>query len=120
VSRGGGCRSARAAGPGGAIALTDGLIHHQDIRRPLGLLREVPEERVVPTLRTALFAPTLRGVVRVRDVRLVATDVDWAFGRGPEVRGTAEALLMAVAGRRTAADELTGSGRERLARRLAA
>ena len=108
------------AGLGGAIALTDGLIHHQDIRRPLGLLREVPEERVVPALRTALFAPTLRGVVRVRDMRLVATDVDWAFGRGPEVRGTAEALLMAVSGRRTVADELTGPGRERLMRRLAA
>jgi hypothetical protein len=59
-------------------------------------------------------------VLRVRDVRLVATDVDWTFGRGPEVRGTAEALLMAVAGRRTVADELTGPGRERLARRLAA
>jgi uncharacterized protein (TIGR03083 family) len=108
------------AGLGGAIALTDGLIHHQDIRRPLGLPREVPAERLVPALRTALFAPTLRGVVRVRDVRLVATDVDWAFGRGPEVRGAAEALLMAVAGRSTVTDELTGPGRERLARRLAA
>jgi len=108
------------AGLGGAIALTDGLIHHQDIRRPLGLPRAVPAERVRPALRTALFAPTLLGVVRVRDVRLVATDLDWAFGRGPEVRGTAEALLMAVAGRRGIAAELSGPGRERIARRLAA
>lgn len=107
------------AGLGGAIALTDGLIHHQDIRRPLGLPRAVPAERVRPALRTALFAPTLLGVVRVRDVRLVATDLDWAFGRGPEVRGTAEALLMAVAGRRGIAAELSGPGRERVARRLA-
>src|SRR3712207_883045 len=29
------------AGMGGAIALTDGLIHQQDIRRPLGELREI-------------------------------------------------------------------------------
>jgi len=108
------------AGLGGAIALTDGLIHHQDIRRPLGLPRAVPAERVRPALRTALFAPTLLGVVRVRDVRLVATDLDWAFGRGPEVRGTAEALLMAVAGRRGIAAELSGPGRERIARRLGA
>ena len=108
------------AGLGGAIALTDGLIHHQDIRRPLGLPRAVPAERVRPALRTALFAPTLLGVVRVRDVRLVATDLDWAFGRGPEVRGTAEALLMAVAGRRGIAAELSGPGRERVARRLGA
>ena len=108
------------AGLGGAIALTDGLIHHQDIRRPLGLPRAVPAERVRPALRTALFAPTLLGVVRVRDVRLVATDLDWAFGRGPEVRGTAEALLMTVAGRRDIAAELSGPGRERIARRLGA
>jgi uncharacterized protein (TIGR03083 family) len=108
------------AGLGGAIALTDGLIHHQDIRRPLGLPRAVPAERVRPALRTALFAPTLLGVVRVRDVRLVATDLDWAFGRGPELRGTAEALLMAVAGRRGIAAELSGPGRERIARRLGA
>ena len=106
------------AGLGGAIALTDGLIHHQDIRRPLGLPRDVPEERLLPALRTALFAPVLLGVLRVRDVRLVATDADWAFGRGPEVRGTAEALLMAIAGRRGLAAELSGPGRERVAQRL--
>ncbi len=106
-----------AAGLGGAIALTDGLIHHQDIRRPLGLPRAVPGERLRPALRTALLAPTPLGVVRVRGVRLVATDLDWASGRGPEVRGTAEALLMAVAGRRSIAAELSGPGRDRLARR---
>lgn len=106
------------AGLGGAIALTDGLIHHQDIRRPLGLPRTVPEERVLPALRTALFAPTLLGALRVRGVRLVATDVEWAFGRGPEVRSTAEALLTAIAGRRGLAAELSGPGRERVARRL--
>ena len=106
------------AGMGGAIGLTDGLIHQQDIRRPLGLPRTIPAERLVPALRTALFGPVLRGVLRVRDVRLVATDVDWTFGRGPEVRGTGEALLMAVAGRRAVAAELTGPGRDRVVRRL--
>ena len=33
------------AGFGGRIALTDGVIHHQDIRRPLGLPRDIPAER---------------------------------------------------------------------------
>lgn len=106
------------AGLGGAIALTDGLIHQQDIRRPLGLRREIPAARLVPALRTALFGPVLRGVLRVRGVRLVATDLDWAFGRGPEVRGTAEALLMAVAGRSAVSDELSGPGAGRVIRRL--
>ena len=108
------------AGLGGAIALTDGLVHHQDIRRPLRLPRTIPAERLLPALRTALFAPTLLGVLRVRDVRLVATDADWAFGRGPEVRGPAEALLMAVAGRQEVTAELSGPGRERVVRRLGA
>ena len=106
------------AGMGGAIALTDGMIHQQDIRRPLGLLRTIPAERIVPALRTALFAPTLLGVLRVRDVRLVATDVDWTFGRGPEVRGPAEAILMTVAGRRGVVGELSGPGRPRVAQRV--
>ena len=44
------------AGMGGAIALTDGMIHQQDIRRPLGLHRTIPAERLVPALRTALRA----------------------------------------------------------------
>ena len=107
------------AGMGGAIALTDGMIHQQDIRRPLALPRTIPAERLVPAFRTALFAPTLLGVVRVRDVRLVATDLDWTFGRGPEVRGTGEALLMTVAGRRDAVADLSGPGQARVARRVA-
>lgn len=106
------------AGMGGAIGLTDGMIHQQDIRRPLGELRTIPAERLLPALRTALFAPVVRGVLRVRDVRLVATDLQWTFGRGPEVRGTGEALLMAVAGRSAVAEELHGPGRDRVVRRL--
>ncbi len=106
------------AGMGGAIGLTDGMIHQQDIRRPLGRPRAIPVERLVPALWTALFAPVVRGVVRTRDVRLVATDLDWAFGRGPAVRGTGEALLMAVAGRGGLSGELTGPGVGRLLRRI--
>jgi len=106
------------AGMGGAIALTDGLIHQQDIRRPLGRPRAIPADRLLPALRTALFGPVLRGVLRARDVRLVATDLDWSLGRGPEVHATAEALLMAVAGRTAVADELSGPGAARLIRRL--
>jgi uncharacterized protein (TIGR03083 family) len=106
------------AGMGGAIALTDGLIHQQDIRRPLGLPRAIPADRLVPALRTALFGPTLLGVIRVRDVRLVAADIDWTFGRGPEVRGTGEAILMAVAGRPDGVADLSGPGHARLTARV--
>lgn len=110
--------SGLTAGLGGAIGLTDGMIHQQDVRRPLHRPRVIPAERLVPALWTALFAPVVRGAVRARDVRLVATDLDWSFGRGPEVHGTGEALLMAIAGRRGVRDELTGPGARRLGDRL--
>jgi uncharacterized protein (TIGR03083 family) len=103
---------------GGMIALTDGMIHQQDIRRPLGLPRKIPAERIVPALRTALYAPVIRGFWRVRGVRLVATDLEWTSGRGPEVRGAAEALLMVIGGRKGIVAELSGPGCAVLARRI--
>ncbi|HYH31702.1 MAG TPA: maleylpyruvate isomerase family mycothiol-dependent enzyme [Pseudonocardia sp.] len=106
------------AGFGGRIALVDGMIHHQDIRRPLGLPREIPRERLRPALEFARLAPPIRAFWRIRGLRLVATDLDWTTGRGPEVRGPGEALLMAMAGRRGVVDELTGPGRAILAGRI--
>ena len=64
------------------------------------------------------FAPTIRGAWRARGVRLVASDVDWSHGTGPEVRGTGEALLMAMAGRLAALDDLDGAGKAKLARHI--
>lgn len=103
---------------GGAIALLDCMIHQQDIRRPLGIPREIPAERLRPALRGALTAPVLRGFWRVRGVRLVATDLDWSTGKGPEAKGPGEALLMTLAGRRGVVRELSGPGRRILADRI--
>jgi uncharacterized protein (TIGR03083 family) len=107
------------AGFGGMIALVDGMIHQQDIRRPMGLPRDIPAERLLPALSFAVTAPTILGFWRTRGVRLVATDLDWSTGRGPEVRGAAESLLMAMAGRRGVVGELSGPGQAKLAGRLA-
>lgn len=107
------------SGLGGRIALVDGMIHHQDIRRPLGLRREIPEERLRVALPFAVTAPALRGGWKVRGTRVVATDVDFSHGWGPEARGPAEAVLMTLAGRGSAAHDLTGPGAETLQRRLA-
>ena len=95
---------------GGGIALADGMIHQQDIRRPLQLPRLVPPPRVLRSLQIALRAPTLPSRRRAAHVRLVATDVEWSHGSGPEVHGAAEALLMLVAGRSAAADDCSGPG----------
>lgn len=100
------------------IGLTDGLIHHQDIRRALGQPRDVPAERLVPVLDFALMAPPLPARRNVRGLRLVPTDLDWSHGRGAEVTGPGEALLMAVCGRADALPELTGPGLAMLADRV--
>ena len=95
---------------GGRVGLTEALIHHQDIRRPLGQPRTIPRERLLPALRIALIAPDIGGLWRIRGVRLVATDLPFSAGIGQEVRGPAEALLMTIAGRRGVAGELSGLG----------
>jgi uncharacterized protein (TIGR03083 family) len=104
-----------------AEGLVDHLVHHQDIRRPLGRPRPMPEER----LRAALdVIPNLGGLVgakkRVTGLRLVATDVQWSHGAGPEVSGTGEAILLAATGRPAALHELSGAGLESLSARVAA
>jgi uncharacterized protein (TIGR03083 family) len=106
------------AGFGGRIALTDGLIHHQDIRRPLGLPRGIPPERLRSALRFARTAPTIGAAKRIRGLTLVASDLDWAAGKGPAVDGPAEALLMAIAGRHGVVGELSGPGKQTLVDRI--
>jgi uncharacterized protein (TIGR03083 family) len=106
------------SGFGGRIALTDGMIHQQDIRRPLGIPRTIPAERLRVALDFAKYAPRILGALRARGLRLVATDVDWTFGSGPEVGGPGEALLMAMAARRVALDDLDGPGKAKLAQHI--
>lgn len=108
-------------GHGPSAPLTDLLVHGQDIRRPLGLIRELDPER----LRIALGLLTSRrawnGFVprgRLVGLHLRATDLDWSAGTGAEVAGPAEALLLAVAGRRVALAELSGAGVAALTARI--
>lgn len=103
---------------GGLAGLVDGLIHHQDIRRPLEMKRDIPAERLLPALSFAMKTPLIRGFWHARGLRMIATDLDWSTGKGPEVSGTAEAILMAIAGRPAAVADLDGAGQQKLAHRL--
>ncbi|OBE96181.1 maleylpyruvate isomerase family mycothiol-dependent enzyme [Mycobacterium sp. 852002-10029_SCH5224772] len=103
---------------GGMIALVDGTIHHQDIRRALGRPREVPPDRLVRILPLVPGNPRLGAGRRIRGLRLRATDLAWTHGEGPEVTGPGEALLMAMSGRPAALADLDGPGRATLAARL--
>jgi uncharacterized protein (TIGR03083 family) len=106
------------AGFGGMIAFVDGTVHHQDIRRALGYPRTVPVNRLERILPLVPGNPRLGAGRRIRGLRLQATDVDWQHGNGPEVKGTGEALLMAMTGRREALKELVGPGLATLAERM--
>lgn len=91
-------------GAGPKAPLTDLLVHGLDIRWPLRLTRDVPEERLQKSL-TFLTSTPARGLVprgALDGLRFEADDIDWAQGSGPAVSGGAEALLLAITGRTTA------------------
>jgi len=116
------CRKPRGITTGfrGGIALTDATIHHQDIRRALGLPRTIPEDQLRRVLDFALTARMLPAAKNSRGLRLAASDIDWSTGSGLEVTGPAEALLMAMAGRPHALADLDGEGLEQLKARVVA
>ncbi len=92
-------------------ALLDTLVHTQDIVIPLGRTQAMPRDAA----REAADRAWVLGWPwfpkrRFRSVRLEATDVNWARGRGPVVRGPMWALLLLVTGRTVALPHLTGEG----------
>ena len=94
------------------------VVHGEDIRLPLGLVREYPE----PTLTALLdyYSGTDMVVVaraRVRGLRLESTDSGFATGEGDLVRGRSLALIMAMTGRSAFHEELAGPGVATLAAR---
>jgi uncharacterized protein (TIGR03083 family) len=94
------------------------MIHQQDIRRPLGLDRRIPPERLTAALAFARTAPPVGARKRIAGLRLVATDVGWSAGDGPAVEGPGEAVLLAMAGRGAVLDELSGPGAATLRERV--
>ena len=98
--------------------LVDLLLHSQDIRRPLHLPWSNPADVMLIALPTLHPDKTIGVPRRVTGLRLVATDVDWFAGEGPEVRGPADSLLLTMGGRSATLSELEGPGKELLAARV--
>lgn len=94
-----------------ALLLVDNVVHHQDIRRPLGLGTDSPEEHLAATLDAIFHASAFAGdAARAKGRRLVATDIEWSHGTGPEeVRDTAEHLILSVMGRPVGPNKLNAS-----------
>jgi uncharacterized protein (TIGR03083 family) len=99
-------------GSGPEAPLTDLLVHGLDIRWPLGLSRDIPDQRLRTSLTFLTAAPDGNVVPKgtVDGLRFEATDIDWAHDSGPTVSGNAEALLLAITRRTTALDHLSGDG----------
>ena len=94
-----------SSNPGAHLA--EYVIHQQDIRRPLGLARQVPARRLEAALRGLTKLPGVRWSAwrQLRSRRWEATDIDWSAGRGNTVGAPGETILMVLAGRSTLAAE---------------
>jgi uncharacterized protein (TIGR03083 family) len=97
--------------PGGGDqgALSHDVIHGLDLTVALGIDRQVPAER----LRLILDDMNPRQVkyfgVDLTGVQLRATDLDWTYGTGDPVTGSAQDLLLVLCGRTLPPDHLSGA-----------
>jgi uncharacterized protein (TIGR03083 family) len=89
------------------------IVHGEDIRRPLRIVREYPIATLTHVAeyyhRSNMTVPSKR---RTRGVRLSATDGPFSGGAqdGAPVSGSTLALIMAMAGRSAYSAELAGEG----------
>ena len=100
--------------------LAEVLCHCGDIRIPLGVPFE-PDPQLTATALDFLTGPLAFGFVpwgRLRGLRLHATDIDRAWGKGQEIRGGAAQLMMAALGRTATLDALDGPGLALLRQRM--
>ncbi|MFF8990655.1 maleylpyruvate isomerase family mycothiol-dependent enzyme [Streptomyces sp. NPDC014983] len=91
-----------------AAALGHDVVHGLDVTVALGLDRRVPEDR----LRILLDAVDPRAFrffgADLTGVRLCADDLDWSFGTGAPLHGSAQDLLLVAYGRRLPGGRLRG------------
>ena len=92
--------------PFAPFLLGDVAVHHQDVLRALGRRRVLPEASADAVYREGA---TL-GFRTLLKHRAVPLDGGRPLGRGPEVRGTREALGMWLAGRKGIESELAFAG----------
>jgi uncharacterized protein (TIGR03083 family) len=106
--------------PAPAVAmLGEVVVHGEDLRRPLGLTAptDVDAANACLAMYTKASFP-VGGKKRIAGLRLVSTDTGWTYGDGPEVRGPAMSLLLAMTGRPAGMDDLSGDGATQLGQRV--
>jgi uncharacterized protein (TIGR03083 family) len=91
--------------------LGEAIVHGEDIRRPLGVVRDYPTEAVIRVADFFKGSNLLLGSKkRIAGLTLRATDAQWTWGSGPEVSGPVLALALAMTGRTATLDDLSGNG----------
>jgi uncharacterized protein (TIGR03083 family) len=94
------------------------IVHGEDIRRPLGLKHQPPDEALVAVADSWKNSNLLIGSKRrITGLRLRATDTEWVHGEGPEVSGPLLSLILAMTGRKDVHPDLAGEGVAELGRR---
>jgi uncharacterized protein (TIGR03083 family) len=104
----------KPAGMGYEGGLIHDVIHGLDVTVPLGLDRQVPKE----TLRAVLTGVTKPKPLKhfgtdLSGVELRADDLDWSFGSGTPVSGSAQDLALVICGRKLPAGRLRGEASSR-------
>jgi uncharacterized protein (TIGR03083 family) len=100
-------------GNGPMAPLTDVSVHTRDVARPLGLDVSAPLATWAVVLSFLTSPPAARGFVprgRTSGLRVGATDQDWSYGDGADIKGPSEALALAILGRGAALSDLSGEG----------
>ncbi|MEU1825132.1 maleylpyruvate isomerase family mycothiol-dependent enzyme [Streptomyces abikoensis] len=80
-------------------ALGHDVVHGLDITVPLGLGRQVPEERLRIVFRTVQPSTLRFFKAKLEGVELRATDLEWSYGSGRTLTGPAQELLLLAYGR---------------------
>jgi uncharacterized protein (TIGR03083 family) len=90
----------------------DQVIHELDVRRPLGIDDPFPADVLADAIgvATGINTSAIPAKKRGKAIRLVATDLDrsWGPADGEVLEGPGEDLLLALAGRSMALDQLDG------------
>jgi uncharacterized protein (TIGR03083 family) len=80
--------------------LTDVLVHGQDIAVPLGIDRPMPAAAAAACANHLWHMGfPMQPAKRLKGIRLVATDADFAAGEGYEIKAPIRDILMAITGR---------------------
>jgi uncharacterized protein (TIGR03083 family) len=91
--------------------LTELVVHSSDIAEGVGKAFTLPVDDYRAALDHVKNVQAVFGTKkRTAGLTLRAVDTDWSSGSGPTVEGPAQQLLLAVTGRRSVLDRLSGDG----------